>query len=181
MLEPGRSLAIFAVLSAFHVPRKRELVEDSPQRAMVLEMIQQEPGIPLGELLKRLPLGWGTLYHHVRKLSQAGTIQICAAGRRRLLYPADYHVQTGAAMGGGLLRGKTARRVAEVVVARPGCNAIEISEEMGESHRVVYYHVKRLLSAGLIAATDVDGSRRLTPEPLLLRLLDAERLTLSSG
>lgn len=149
------------------------LAEDSPQRLLIMELVKAKPGQPVGELLSQLPLGWGTLYHHLLKLARSGAIQIKTSGRRRLVYPAHYPNAEATAAAEGLLLGKTARRLAHALVESRRSSVAELAVLTGESPRVVYYHCRRLIEAGLVESAATNGRRDLAPTARLVSLLGA--------
>src|SRR5687767_3143565 len=91
--------------------REAERLLESPLRQQIVDMVTSRPGVSVGDIMDELQVGWGTLYHHLTKLSRSKMIQTSVVGRRRLVYPvtpdADPTVDKHMAM----LRGKTARRV----------------------------------------------------------------------
>ena len=142
-------------------------------RTLILEVIKAKPGIPVGELMDRLPLGGGTLYHHLTKLEQAGMIYFCTQGRRRLIYPANSRVPPDVVAVTGILRGKSARRIAVAIVKRGRTSIMEIGEMVADSPRVVYYHVQRLAQAGLVDRIYNQGRSDITPRPVLIAAVEA--------
>lgn len=144
LAKSGGGLALLAP----HPSRSREASLDSPLRERLLKLIQESPGIPMGELMARAGLGWGTLYHHLNKLVRAGHVRTSTSGRRRLIYPVAPGVVQEEIVKTGLLRGRTALAIARLVEARPGMSILDITNALDESPRAVYYHVKRLMDAG---------------------------------
>lgn len=142
----------------------------SGPRATILALVAEQPGIALSELLAALGIGWGSLYHHIGKLQDAGAIEVRRKGRRSLVFPADGD-STRFGDEQGLLRGATVRRVAQAVLEHPGRNVLEISDALSITPRTVYYHVNRLLKAGLIRSGSRTRHQALSPEPHLARLL----------
>lgn len=151
--------------------------EDSPLRQQILAIVKAQPGIPIGELMSRLGIGWGTVYHHISKLTRAGLIRTHASGRRRLVFPSPFAVEPQDAPAYAIVHGATAQRVARAIVEKPGRSITDLCAELNESARVVYYHVKRLLDAGLVTSSsktrhnDLRGTQRL--EDLLTQLARA--------
>lgn len=173
ILALGSRVAVAAIPLAVRLrgPREEPNVLESPLRQQIVRIVHEQPGIPLGVLLQRVPVGWGTLYHHIHKLSSAGLIQARTAGRRRLLYPPGEDPL--AAAGDSIIRGATARRIAKAILDAPDSSIPQLAERLGESHRVVYYHVKRLLEAGLVTSTSRTRHKDLVASPRLAKLLSA--------
>lgn len=150
---------------------RREPVDDSPLRQQILAIVRAQPGIPIGELMGRLGIGWGTVYHHIAKLTRQGLIRTHASGRRRLIFPAPYAIEPQEAPGFAIVRGATAQRIARSILAKPGQSVGEICQDVAESPRVVYYHVKRLLEAGLVESSSRTRHHDLRPSVRLGELL----------
>lgn len=171
-VHPGTSPSSAARLAD---EREAERLLESPLRHQIVEMVKQRPGVSVGDIMDELQVGWGTLYHHLTKLSRSRIIQTSVVGRRRLVYPVvpdqDPTVDKHMAM----LRGKTARRVAEGVLAQPHITIQELTVLLDESPRVVYYHVKRLLDAQLILSDSKTRHTGLHPSPQLANLLELSK------
>jgi predicted transcriptional regulator len=142
------------------------------QRELVHQLIRAKPGISIGELLARLPIGGGTLYHHLSKLQRSGDIYLCVFGRRRLAYPAGERVPAENVAAASILRGRSARRIATAIVCEPNRSVDDISIEVGETRRVVYYHLQRLAKAGLVTRSR-SGQLEISPRPALVAAVGA--------
>jgi predicted transcriptional regulator len=151
--------------------QEQERLLQSALRRQIVELVRENPGIPIGELRKRLPVGWGTLYHHLIKLERSGLLRAAVSGRRRLLYPGDAGPLGNDPDARSILRGRTAQRLARAIVARPGRSVADIVDEMAESPRVIYYHLKRMLDAGLVTSSSETRYCSLTPTPRLVSML----------
>ncbi|MEA3200255.1 MAG: hypothetical protein QOE90_1683 [Thermoplasmata archaeon] len=174
---------LFATLAVFakSVGKAEDHDDDSPQRKNILRIVQASPGLPVGVLLDQTQLGWGTLYFHLAKMVKAGSIEVARVGRRRLVYPAGSPQARERAQGDALIHGKTARAVAEVILAEPGISIQGISIVLGQSHRVVYYHVRRLMEAGLVTSSSPTRHRDLCASPKLRAALDSRRPEAEGG
>jgi predicted transcriptional regulator len=162
------ALTLLAPLAVRLDARQDARALESPLRRQILTIVTEQPGIALNQIMEKVDIGWGTLYHHLTKLTQAGLIQTCAAGRRRLVYPVSGGDAAPRALGDSILRGKKARAIARCIVERPHLSVFEISEILNESTRVTYYHVKRLIETGLLTTTSKTRHSNLQPTPRLL-------------
>ena len=140
---------------------------DAPVRRQILDLVARQPGLPVGELQALLGVGWGTLHHHLRKLEDADLIHTSLVGRRRLVHLGRDDPHAGLA----ILRGRTARRIAETIASHPAISITDVARLTGGSPRAVYYHVKRLVEAGLVATEGQTRYARLAPTPLLPPML----------
>lgn len=139
--------------------------------AKLLRIIQERPGIPVTELEGRLGIGTGTMRHHLQTLQRAGKLHFVRQGRRLLIYPPGAGSD---ALAEGLLRGATSRAVATTIREHPGGDVASLHRLLGLSERVVYYHLQRLMEAGLVASSGENRLRDLSAtgklEALLARL-----------
>lgn len=137
----------------------------------ILRIIRERPGISMSELRARVSRGWGTVYYHVSRLTSSGLICVRRSGRRSVLYVTGTGRSDAEIAARALLRGTTIHRVADHVARQPHSRIRDIAESLGESERVVYYHVKQLLSRGML--TSDSGTRRfgLRATPLLVLVL----------
>lgn len=141
----------------------------------ILFAARASPGIPVGELVKRLNLGSGTIHYHLERLAEQKLIRTVVAGRRRLVFPVDRDGEARDARALSLVRGRTSRVVAEAILARPGCSILDVVEGTGESARAVYYHVKLLKQAGLVLSASSKRYRALQAAPHLASILERSR------
>lgn len=155
--------------------REAERLLESPLRQQIVDMVRARPGVSVGDIMDELQVGWGTLYHHLTKLSRSRIIQTSVVGRRRLVYPVSPDLDPTVDKHMAMLRGKTARRVAEAVLAQPNIGISELTVMLEESPRVVYYHVKRLLDAGLLVSDSKTRHTGLAPSPQLANLLEISK------
>ena len=122
----------------------------SPTREIALRIVAGEPGIPLTRLRARLGVSWGTLFYHLQILVARGRIRILRQGRRRLAFTSQPVVSEASIVAAGVLEGRTALRIARAIRAHPDARIHELAAATGETQRVVYYHVRRFLQAGVV-------------------------------
>lgn len=58
-------------------------------RARIMEAVRRDPGVNKSDLARRLGHSWGTMSHHVQRLTRQGQVRAFRDGRSLLLYPAD--------------------------------------------------------------------------------------------
>ncbi|HWH08848.1 MAG TPA: hypothetical protein VNX21_06575 [Candidatus Thermoplasmatota archaeon] len=143
----------------------------SDTRERLLEVLRGSPGCPLGDLKARLGVGWGTLYYHLETLQRAGRVRTVVSGRRKLAFLGAEEKDPQEVVGRNMLVGATARGVARAIVATPGLDLQGVGEACGENPRVTYYHVRRLVEAGLVRSASPTRYAGLAPTRLLAALL----------
>lgn len=129
----------------------------------------ERPGVSITEVAARLSMTWGQINYHLIRLTHAGLVTTVKAGRHRLVFPSDHSPEMPEDR--AILLGKTARAIALVIVENPYVAITDLVRISGESERVVYYHVRRLLDAGLVSSASGSHLRGLTASARLVRLL----------
>lgn len=126
----------------------------------------------MGTVRSRLGIPWATLHHHVAALRAAGELRVALCGRRALLFHAERAASAAEIAARAMVQGDTARAIAAHVVSRPGHSIAEMSVALGRTERVVYYHVRRLIDAGLLQSSAPTRLHNLTPSPMLAFVLE---------
>jgi len=140
-------------------------------RRRVLELIEARPGISIREIARRLETTWPNAKYHASRLQASGQINTRVLGRHRVCFPtsiADSMVVEARA----LLAEPTARRVAVFVTHHPGGGVQDVVRGTQLSQRVVYYHLKRLLEAGLVEHSNESRYGGLRPSATLFHALN---------
>lgn len=151
------------------VTRIQSRVLTSAERMRILQVVYERPGISLTELAQRASMTWGQLNYHLGRLEQAGLVHSTKAGRHRLVFPEKAPEE--APEDRALLLEKTARLLALLIVENPRVSVTDLVHMSGETPRVVYYHVKKLLEAGLVTSSSARHLRGLTASARLVHLL----------
>lgn len=152
-----------------------ERVLESALRRQIVDIVRENPGLAIGDLLARLPVGWGTVYHHLSKLERCGIVRGVTSGRRRLLYLVEHGATGPDPEQRSLIAGRTAREIATIIASGSGMSIEQVVEASSASPRVVYYHLKRLLEAGLIQSDSATRYRGLVATSRLKEMLDELR------
>ena len=144
-------------------------VLESPERLRILQIVYDRPGISVTELAHRLSMTWGQLNYHLTRLGQAGLVHTVKAGRHRLAFPEKESAETPEDR--AIVLERTARALALLIVGNPHLATTDLVRMSGETPRVVYYHVKKLLDAGLVTSDSSSHHRGLVASPRLVHLL----------
>jgi DNA-binding transcriptional ArsR family regulator len=175
-MDLGRIMESFVLLSLGRRPilAKPDRILDSPSRRAILAAVRASPGLTMSSLKRRTGYSWGLLYHHVHLLERSGHVTTQLVGRRRVLYPAEAPLADPKLAARILLEGETLRIVARAIVDHPGASMAEVVRASSASPRAAYYHVRRLLDAGLIVSESRVRYMRLRATRLLEELLSPE-------
>lgn len=144
----------------------------SPLRLQVYHLVLKHPGIAVRELARRAGMTLGGLTHHLQILAAADLVDTRRAGRRRLVYPHPAPLDESPD-DRALLQEETSRRLALTIVEHPHLTVAALVQHTGLSQRVVYYHAKRLLDAGLVSRGSPIDPRGLVATPKLYVMLGA--------
>ena len=173
-LAPGVPLLAFAPLLAKPGPKPKGPL-DSPHRRRMLDIIRESPGITSGELGTRFTFNSGSLYHHLRILTDAGLVREETDGfdqRRTHLYvTARAKTPRDAARPLPSLSTE-AREIALLVVMNPGLEFEELEDLAEVKGRALYHHVRRLTMMGLVSSSSPTRYRGLRAGPTLYKILD---------
>lgn len=151
------------------VTRVESKVLESPERLRVIQIVYDRPGVSVTELAGSVEMTWGQLNYHLTRLADAGLLHTVKAGRHRLVFPDKDPGETPEDR--AIVLEKTARALALLIVDNPHVRATDLVRLSGESPRVVYYHVKRLLESGLVSSSSGIHHRGLVASPRLVHLL----------
>jgi len=164
-VRPGilRVISVSFFGQASHVLR-------SPMRRKIYEAIVTRPGISIRDLARRVGTTWPNAKYHVIRLETAKLVETRTVGRLRVTF-ASGEAYEGLVEARAMLAEPTARRIAIYVVEHPGESLAQIMKGTGGSQRVIYYHLKRLIDAGLVEHSNAARYRGIEPTPLLLRAL----------
>ena len=134
-------------LAAFSRFGAGELAEH-PARAALLDLVAADPGIHLGEILRRTGYGPSAVRHHLEALTRAGLLSAHQAGAYRCYYPGTRKPASVAR--DGALKAELARRLEALTQERPGIALAEAARALGVRYRAVSYHAGRLATSGVV-------------------------------
>jgi predicted transcriptional regulator len=147
-------------------------VLDSPQRRAILEKVRERPGLSIGELKQLTTMSWGPLYHHLLILERSGHVTTRKAGRRTVLAPASTSQDPKYLEARGLLKGESVRAIAAYIATHPHASMADVIQASSLGARGTYYHVQKLMRAGLVSSSSPTRHADLCATPLLEAALD---------
>ncbi len=131
--------------------RKDDLLEH-PARAMLVQLVETNPGIHLQEVLRRTGLPNGTALHHIRKLVDMGVVTEVAQKGYTCYFvkgQTDFKVMSTAPV----LKSPVAMALLRTIAVRPGLSGQGLAAAVGSSPKVVSYHLQRMAGLGLVELT----------------------------
>ena len=120
-----------------------------PFRRDLYQVLCENPGTYLLELVNLLESPLGTLTWHLRILEREGLVKSLKFAGKRLYYPKMLRSQE-AEMAFITMRSETAQRIFVFIVNNPGCYQERMAEAIGVHHDTVRWHVTRMEEVGLI-------------------------------
>lgn len=116
-------------------------------RAAMLRLVEEEPGINLSEVSRRLGTSWGAVWHHARHMEQGLCIRVHRTGKENHLFPAGmplHEIQWLSA-----LQSRPRQKLAALLL-RGVVDRNEVCRSLGIGDRMVRKHIKALHAAGLV-------------------------------
>ncbi len=129
--------------------QKRQTLLLHPFRRDLYQVLCENPGTYLLELVDILESPLGTLTWHLRILEREGLVKSIKFAGKRLYYPKMLRSRE-AEMAYLTMRSDTARKVFAYVVNNPGCYQEEMAESLGVHHDTVRWHISRMEDVGLV-------------------------------
>lgn len=127
------------------MPRHVGTWDGDRTRALLLDQLRREPGLHKSALGRAAGVPWGTLNHHLRRLSREGHVHEQAIGNRVHLFPGPptmYIASSLGSIGNGIL----------ACLRREGALRVcDLCAWLGLSRKVVYSQLRRLIELGLVA------------------------------
>jgi predicted transcriptional regulator len=116
-------------------------------RERILDAVRRDPGVNKSDLARRLGHSWGTMSHHIQRLTRQGQVRAFRDGRSLLLYPADVpvsHLRQLAA-----LQGEVPLKIMDHL-AKGERGIQELVGLVGSSRKVVRRTLQHMDEAGLV-------------------------------
>jgi len=120
-----------------------------PFRRDLYQILCENPGTYLLELVDLLESPLGTLTWHLRILEREGLVNSIKFAGKRLYYPKMLRSEE-AEMAYLTLRSDTARKVFAFVVNNSGCYQEQMAENLGVHHDTIRWHISRMQDVGLV-------------------------------
>ena len=118
-------------------------------KAILLERIEQNPGIRYRELLRLTGLVNGVLTYHVAALEKSGTIKVDRQSRMTRYYPVSVPENESNVL--KYVRHESARQIVLFILDHDLCTFNEIVDHLDKAPSTASSHLKRLKDAGIIS------------------------------
>ena len=131
------------------VRQKRMALLLHPFRRELYQVLCENPGTYLLELVDILSSPLGTLTWHLRILEREGLVKSIKFAGKRLYYPRMLRSQE-AEMAYLTMRSETAQKVFAFVVNNQGCYQEQMADSLNVHHDTVRWHISRMEDVGLV-------------------------------
>ena len=160
--------------------QKRMALLLHPFRRDLYQVLCENPGTYLLELVGLLESPLGTLTWHLRILEREGLVKSLKFAGKRIYYPKMLRSQE-AEMAYLTLRSETAKKVFAFVVNNSGCYQEQMAESLGVHHDTVRWHISRMQEVGLVRVEREGRKKRHYLDTLGEALLEGSLNTISEA
>jgi predicted transcriptional regulator len=146
-----------------------EAVLQHETRGDMLRLLQQEPGLSLGEVGRRVGLARGPTQWHLDKLERNGYLTRVRHGGETLFFPRALPPQQARAL--AALRHPSRRALLQLAARAQGLRPSEAARELGLQPPTIRHHARELLQLGLLAQHGDERAVRYLPTPAGMAML----------
>jgi DNA-binding MarR family transcriptional regulator len=145
---------------------------DLEARRKIYEFIEENPGLTVNEISKRMKIPFTTLRYHIRALEKQELIKIRKKGICKFIYT-KYEIGAQDKEIIELLRKKIPCRILLYFFLSPVCSQTELSKELDSDPSTVFYHLKNLMKKGIIEEAPMEnGITYPYPSPKVPRFMN---------
>ncbi|MFX1602889.1 MAG: winged helix-turn-helix transcriptional regulator [Promethearchaeota archaeon] len=160
--------------------QKRMALLLHPFRRDLYQVLCENPGTYLLELVDMLESPLGTLTWHLRILEREGLVKSIKFAGKRLYYPKMLRSRE-AEMAYLTMRSRTAQGIFAYIVNNPSCYQEQMAETLGVHHDTVRWHVSRMQKVGLVKVVKEGRKKRHYLDDLGQALLTGSLNTISEA
>ncbi len=144
---PG--IVILLVIIFFYTKMRRDRLLEHDTRNRIYEYINLHPGSHYRAVMNDLGLHMGTTTHHLNMLEQQRYIKSYQDGMYRRFYPFDAKIKNG------LILTDIQKRILQTIQGVPGISQTGIAQKIGQTRKIVHYHIKLLADAGFVQVESI--------------------------
>jgi DNA-binding MarR family transcriptional regulator len=143
---------------------------EHPMRSNIFDVIKTHPGIHASQLARELDVGWGTITHHLDKLSRAQIVTTRRVNNQKCFFEQGGEISRQDMAIASALKGDTASGITDFVQHHPMTSQKNMAEALTISPALASFHVKKLVTLGVLEKvrhgketllTTSDGLRRV--------------------
>lgn len=134
---------------------------DNRVRNSVYEHVKANPGAHPSRIADALGLGWGTVVYHLARLEESSLLTARAAHNRKCFFAVGGELDNEGRNAVAAMSTDKARAIVDVLRGTPGLSQKELAEKLGMSQALTSWHVKRLVTSGVLVSTRAGRSNHL--------------------
>lgn len=159
LTERGQWLVLVGALGTVFARLRRDSLLDHFARGRIYQVIEENPGIHLAEIVRRTGLAKGSATHHLATLEKGGYVRVVADGTRTCFFTADRSFSEETY---GL--SDRDRELLVRITDRPGSTQAELAGDLRRSASSVSRGIARLAKLGFVRTSR--GSRGVFVYPI---------------
>jgi predicted transcriptional regulator len=128
------------------------------RRKVIFDHISQYPGTYIRDMEKRLSLSLGDLQYHLQQLEKAELISSQDDGRRRRYFVKSVSIPDREVL--SVIQLRTPRRIVLFLLLHPDASFTEILAQFRFTKGALSFHLKKLVSAGIIVSIRQEKEQR---------------------
>lgn len=134
---------------------------DNEARARVYAHVRERPGAHPSGIAEALDLGWGTVVYHLSRLEESKLVTCRTAGHRKCYFAVGTEMGADARAAVAAMSHDKAKLIVSVVREAPGITQKDLAQRVGMSQALASWHVKRLVTSGVLRTTREGRSNML--------------------
>ncbi len=117
-------------------------------RQRIFDAVSKNPGLSARDIQRLVGLGWGETSYHLDRMATAGVLRRERAPNRDFYFASDLTWDDRKYL--VFLRGENPRGILLTLLGSPGLSPSDLAERLRLSKSTVYFHLTRLVQAGLV-------------------------------
>ncbi|MBW3583624.1 MAG: winged helix-turn-helix transcriptional regulator [Euryarchaeota archaeon] len=138
-------------------------------RAGVFEIVENDPGVSLNEIVDRLGISRNAVAYHLAVFEQEKSIVSIKDGKYRRYFINGGKFANGAKVVVSAIRNDITRNVARYILTNPGVIQKDVCSAVGTSPSATNWHIGRLEKVGLVEKQKVANTVQYQPGPSLTK------------
>lgn len=140
----------------------------------ILELIQENPGIYVREIVKKTGLANGVVQYHLKKLEKSGRVKIDKRTRYKRYYSADVNEEEFPVIAN--LRKKTKQKVLFAILNSGDASFDDVLQKIHKSPSTISWNISGLVDDGILEKVTKNGKKvyHVKNKKLLQKTLEKE-------
>ena len=152
-----------------------DAILDHPLRSEIFTTIRENPGIHASQLAREVDSGWGTVTHHLDKLTKASMVTTRRVNNQKCYFEQGGKVGRAEMEIASAVKGDTAGLIAQFVSHNPMTSQKQMAEAIGISPALASFHVKKLENLGVLEKVRRGKETLLSTSEALRKLMASEQ------